>query len=105
MFDVQIFESNGTRRTLIDTIHNNPDSDVTAFAAAKVRVAAMGAAFIEDDVDYIDCADAYLNDGRIIAIQPVGFTLTGPAFRRDAAKAHAATMQAAAAAFDAEFLK
>lgn len=105
MYDVQIFEQNGTRRTLIATIHNNPDSDITAFAAAKARVAAMGVEFMEDDADYIDCADAFMKDGRILAIQPVGFTLTGPAWRRDAARAHARTMQDAADAFAAEFLK
>jgi hypothetical protein len=104
MYDVQIFETIGTSRRVIDTIHNNPDSNISAFAAAKARVAAMGVSFMEDDVDYIDCADAFMTDGRILAIQPVGFTLT-KGWRRDAAKAHAQTMQDAAAAFDAEFLR
>lgn len=44
------------------------------FAAAKAKVVAMGVAFMEDDADHNDCADAYLNDSRVIAIQPEGFT-------------------------------
>lgn len=45
------------------------------FAEAKGHVEALGAVYMEDDADYPNCADAYLNDGRVIAIQPVGFTL------------------------------
>ena len=65
---IEIFETNSLgRRTQVATA---PD-----FAAAKALVEAMGVAFMEDDEDHPDCDDAYLNDGRIVAIQPVGFTL------------------------------
>lgn len=64
---IEIIETNMTRRTVISTAAN--------FAAAKAQVEAMGVAFMDDDADHADCADAYLNDGRIIAIQPVGFKL------------------------------
>jgi hypothetical protein len=30
---------------------------------------------MEDDPNYVDCADALLTDGRVVAIQPVGFKL------------------------------
>ena len=45
------------------------------FIEAKALVSAMGVVFMEDDPDYDNCADAFLNDGRVLAIQPVGFTL------------------------------
>lgn len=64
---INIYESNMTRRTLI--------AQEPTFAEAKARVERMGVAFMEDDSEYVDCADAYTNDGRIIAIQPDGFTL------------------------------
>lgn len=66
---IEISETNSLgRRTVIATA---PD-----FIAAKALVEAMGVAFMEDDTDgYADCADAYLNDGRIVAIQPEGFKL------------------------------
>lgn len=46
-----------------------------SFEAARAKVEAMGSAFMEIDADYPDCADALLNDGRVISIQPVGFKL------------------------------
>lgn len=61
-----IFES-GIRRAPIATAET--------FEAAKAKVVAMGVAFMEDDADHAGCADAYTNDGRVIAIQPEGFTL------------------------------
>jgi hypothetical protein len=66
----EIFETSITGRR--DVIATAPD-----FAAAKARVEAMGVAFMEDDSDYPGCADAFLNDGRVVAIQPEGFTLQG----------------------------
>jgi hypothetical protein len=65
---IQIIESgmNG-RRAVIDT--------APTFAEAKAKVEAMGVAFMEDDADHTDCADAYMADSRILAIQPEGFTL------------------------------
>jgi hypothetical protein len=42
---------------------------------AKVIVEAMGVVFMETDNDYPNCADAFLTDGRVVAIQPVGFKL------------------------------
>lgn len=65
---IEIFSTNSLgHRTVIATA---PD-----FIAAKALVEEMGIAFMEDDADYTDCADAYLNDGSIVAIQPVGFKL------------------------------
>lgn len=43
------------------------------FEAAKMKVKAMGVVMITDDADNADCADAYLKDGRCVAIQPKGF--------------------------------
>lgn len=45
------------------------------FAEAKAHVESLGVTHMEDDADYTDCADALLNDGRVVAIQPVGFKL------------------------------
>lgn len=65
---INIYETNlPHRRTLLAT--------APTFDEAKAKVEAMGVAFMEDDSDYAYCADAYMNDGRIIAIQPEGFTL------------------------------
>lgn len=47
------------------------------FAEAKATVEFLGVAFMEDDSDYPDCADALLLDGRVVAIQPVGFKVGG----------------------------
>lgn len=98
---INIYESNMTRRTLLAT--------APTFSEAKTKVEAMGVAFMEDDLDFTDCADAYLNDGRIIAIQPDGFVITQhPSFADKiipAAKAMAKERADAMTAFDAEFLK
>ena len=65
---IEIYETNSLgHRTQLATA---PD-----FITAKALVEEMGVAFMEDDEDHTDCADAYLNDGRIVAIQPVGFKL------------------------------
>lgn len=45
------------------------------FEEAKARVEAMGVVFMEDDADHPNCADAFMTDGRVIAIQPVDFKL------------------------------
>jgi hypothetical protein len=45
------------------------------FAEAKAYVESLGVSYMEDDADHTDCADALLNDGRLLAIQPVGFKL------------------------------
>lgn len=65
---IQIIETgmNG-RREVIGT--------APTFTEAKAKVEAMGAAFMEDDADYPDCADAFMNDGRTLAIQPEGFRI------------------------------
>jgi hypothetical protein len=63
---INIIES-GNRRNVIATAET--------FADAKAKVVAMGVAFMEDDTDHADCADAYLIDGRIIAIQPEGLVV------------------------------
>jgi hypothetical protein len=64
---IEVFEAeiNGNWKNVIATKES--------FAEAKVFVEAMGVAFMDEDEDYENCADAYLNDGRIIAIQPVDF--------------------------------
>lgn len=80
------------------------------FEEAKASIFARDAmAFVEDDADNAGCADAYLPaSGRLMAVEPEGFKLDSAPFvdkvRADA-KAHAVTMQNAAAAFDLEFLK
>lgn len=66
MFEVSEIHLSG-RREIIATL--------PSFLAAKNEVESMGVLFIEDDADYPGCADAYLNGGRVVAIQPVGFTL------------------------------
>lgn len=66
MIEVSEINAHG-RRTVLAT--------APTFADAKAQVEAMGVAFMEDDADHADCADAYLNDGRVIAVQPEGFTL------------------------------
>jgi hypothetical protein len=48
---------------------------VDTFEAAREHVAALGVVMLEDDADHPGCADALLTDGRLIAIQPVGFRL------------------------------
>jgi hypothetical protein len=63
---INIIES-GNRRNVIATAET--------FTDAKAKVIAMGVAFMEDDTDHADCADAYLIDGRIIAIQPEGLVV------------------------------
>jgi hypothetical protein len=63
----QIIETDARRPTVLDT--------AKTFDAAKAQVESMGVEFMEDDADYVGCADAYLKDGRVIAIQPEGFKL------------------------------
>lgn len=67
---IQIIETGMGPSGLRKVIDTAPD-----FAAAKVKVAAMGVSFMEDDADYADCADAFMKDGRTISIQPEGFRL------------------------------
>ena len=64
----EIIETSPTgRRVILD--------HAETFAAAKAAVRAKGVVHMEDDADHLGCADALLNDGRLIAIQPEGFTL------------------------------
>lgn len=97
---IEVIELLASRRVVIAT--------APTFTEAKDKVTAMGAAFMEDDAEYVDCADALLYDGRIVAIQPEGFTLAHAEKKAAdlyaAGTAHAAKMQAAATAFYAEFL-
>lgn len=67
MFEI-IETHNSGRREVIAT--------ASSFVEAKNKVQAMGVLFMEDDSDYPDCADAYLNGGRVVAIQPEGFKVT-----------------------------
>lgn len=93
----EIIENNMMgRRTVIATAES--------FIAAKEAVVAMGVAFMEDDADYPECADAYLNDGRVLAIQPTGFKAKEAANYAKGVQ-HAKVMHDAMNAFDAEFLK
>jgi hypothetical protein len=66
MFEVIETGMNG-RRSLIATAET--------FEEAKAKVTAMGVVHMEDDADHEGCADAYLNDSRVVAIQPKDFTL------------------------------
>jgi len=66
MFEITEIHMNG-RREIVAT--------ATSFIEAKNKVEAMGVLFMEDDSDYPGCADAYLNGGRVVAIQPKGFKL------------------------------
>lgn len=64
---------------IIETHMNNRREVIAtaeSFDAAKATVTAMGVSFMEDDADYPGCADAFMNDGRTIAIQPAGFKVT-----------------------------
>jgi len=66
---IEIIETNmNGRHTILAT--------VATFAEAKNAVNEMNPAFMEDDSDHHDCADAYMRDGRVLAIQPVGFKVT-----------------------------
>jgi len=67
---IEVFESSPRGRNVILTAET--------FEEAKAQVESMGVVLMEDDSDYVDCADAFLIDGRVVAIQPVGFTLAGP---------------------------
>lgn len=67
MFEIIENGMNG-RRAVIATAES--------FDAAKAAVVAMGVSYMEDDADYAGCADAYLNDGRVVAVQPVGFKVS-----------------------------
>lgn len=62
-----------------DTGRREVIATAPSFIAAKNKVEEMGVLFMEDDSDYPDCADAYLEGGRVVAIQPVGFTVKGDA--------------------------
>lgn len=62
-----IIETNMSRRNVIKT--------APTFETAIDALCEMGVAFMEEDADYPDCADALLNDGRIVVIEPVGFKL------------------------------
>jgi len=64
----EVYESTMYSKTVLAT--------APSFAEAKAAVEAMGVAFMEDDADYPQCADAFLNDGRVVAIQPIGFKLS-----------------------------
>jgi hypothetical protein len=55
------------------TGHREVLATAASFIAAKNKVEEMGVLHMEDDSDYPDCADAYLEGGRVVAIQPVGF--------------------------------
>lgn len=67
MFEITELEMNGHRKII---------STRNTFECAKAEAVAMGVSYMEDDADYPGCADAYLTDGRVIAIQPVGFKVT-----------------------------
>lgn len=66
---IEIREINNGRVNVLATRETFED------AKAFVRSINVGVCHMEDDGDYPNCADAFLNDGRVIAIQPVGFKL------------------------------
>lgn len=80
------------------------------FEEAKAKILARDeSAFIEDDSDYVGCADAYLpRTGRLMAIEPKGFNKDSSewvANKRAQGKALADERRAAMESFDAEFLR
>ena len=63
---IQVYEGSsfiGNKR-VIETFDN--------YAEAKAYVLGLGVIDYEDDNDYPNCGDAYLNDGRCIHVQPEG---------------------------------
>lgn len=93
MFEIIENNMNG-RRAVIAT--------EATFEGAKARVESYGVAFMDDDADYPNCADAYLADGRVIAIQPEGFTVkAADEFAKGVAMAK--ERSEAMASFDKEF--
>jgi hypothetical protein len=91
---IEIYETHMMgRRTLIATAET--------FAEAKDKVIAMGVSFMEDDEDFIDSADAFMLDGRTVAIQPEGLDARDPKWRK--LKTFAKERADAARAFDDEF--
>lgn len=66
----EIHEWSGNTKRVIGTF----DSFAEAKSFAETE---LGALHMEDDADYDGCADAYLSDGRVIAIQPVNFRADG----------------------------
>lgn len=65
MIEITEITGDNNRRRVIATAETFDD--------AKAKVIAMGVVHMEDDADYPNCADAYLADGRVLAIQPKGF--------------------------------
>lgn len=96
---IEVIEMIASRRNVL--------ARLDTFEAAKAKVESMGIAHMEDDSDYPNCADALLRDGRIIAIQPEGFTLDHANAKASALYQSATDMAkeraAALAALDAEF--
>jgi hypothetical protein len=64
----EISESNNNRISIV--------GKADSFEAAKAIVEAMGVAFGEDDATFPDCYDAYMNDRRVLSVQPVGFKIS-----------------------------
>lgn len=64
---LHIIENNGHRRTIVAT--------VTTFAEGLNKLNAMEPLFLEEDSHYRYCADAYMRDGRVLALQPIGFDI------------------------------
>jgi hypothetical protein len=60
MFNV--YECSGPWRTIAATF--------ATFTAAVEYVQSQGVAHYELDRDNMDCADAFMNDGRLLAIEP-----------------------------------
>jgi hypothetical protein len=58
----QVYECNGPWRTIAATFDS--------FAAAESYVQGLGVAHFERDADNAGCADAFMRDGRLLAIEP-----------------------------------
>jgi len=64
----EVFERSITGRKVVLATKDN-------FNQALSYVEDLGAIYTELDSEYEGCADAYLNNGQVIAVQPVGFKL------------------------------
>lgn len=64
---IEVFERRATGRHVLAT--------KPTLEEAMAYVEGLGVVLLEKDADYLDCADAFLKDGRVLTIQPEGFTL------------------------------
>lgn len=68
----QVIELSGLNGAMRREIHATADSRAEAVAAMRARFTVI---HYEDDSLYPLCADAFTNCGRVLSIQPEGFSL------------------------------